>query len=267
MARAHAGFLDQLAFGRFERGLVGFELAGWQFPDPAIGDITILPEQTDPLPVIQGDDGRAAGMVNDIERGPVPVRENDFVGGDGDDAAAVVKSLLFRFHTASMRKFRLFIITGLPGTGKTTLARELARRQGVPLICKDTIKEPLLEVLAPARASRELSNIAFTVQFSLARELLALGNTLILEGNFRAGEHETSLRAVLPPDGPDIIQILCRADEDERRARILGRTQHAGHRTAHQLERADACDAFLDLPGERQIYRVGCGASCEIPSL
>jgi len=164
-----------------------------------------------------------------------------------------------------MRKFRLFIITGLPGTVKTTFARALAQRQGVPLICKDTIKEPLLEVLEPACASRELSNIAFAVQFSLARELLALGGSLILEGNFRAGEHETPLRAALPPDSPDIIQILCRADEDERRTRLLSRTQHAGHHTVHQLERVAACDAFLDLPGERHLNRVGCGASCEIP--
>jgi predicted kinase len=203
-------------------------------------------------------------MVNDIERGPVAVWKNDFVGGDRNDPPAVVKSLLFRFHITSMRKFRLFIITGLPGTGKTTFARALAHRQGVPLICKDTIKEPLLEVLEPARSSRELSNIAFAVQFSLARELLALGDSLILEGNFRAGEHETPLLAALPPDSPDIIQILCRADEDERRARLLSRTQHAGHQTIHQLERVPACDAFLDLPGERHLYRVGCGASCEI---
>jgi predicted kinase len=157
-----------------------------------------------------------------------------------------------------MRKFRLVIITGLPGTGKTTLARDAARRHGLPLICKDTIKEPLMDMLGAATSrSRELSNISFAVMFSLARELLAVGEGLILEGNFRAGEHEAPLRAAFPPDSPNIVQVLCRAEEHERRARILQRSRHAGHQDIHQLDRVAACDAFLELPGERHLYRVG----------
>jgi len=60
--------------------------------------------------------------------------------------------------------------------------------------------------------------------FALAREILAAGDSLILEGNFRSGEHETALRAAFPADSPNILQVLCRADEAERRARIFHRS-------------------------------------------
>ncbi len=156
-----------------------------------------------------------------------------------------------------MRKFRLIIITGLPGTGKTTLALGLARRYDLPLVRKDTIKEPLLDMLS-ASSSRALSDISFAVMFSMVRELLLSGGSLLLEGNFRSGEHEAPLLAALPQARPPLTQVLCRTDEAERRSRLLQRAsdaaRHPGHRDAQQLQPVAACDAFLDVPSERLTF-------------
>src|SRR5579862_8060531 len=64
----------------------------------------------------------------------------------------------------------LIIVTGLPAAGKTTLARELARLLRAPLIGKDMIKEPLLDVLGAGDGarSRQLSTASFAVQFAIA---------------------------------------------------------------------------------------------------
>src|SRR6185437_3895614 len=111
----------------------------------------------------------------------------------------------------------LIIVTGLPATGKSTLARELARRLRVPLIGKDMIKEPLLDMLGAgdSERSRLLSTASFAVLFELARELLARGLSLIVEGNFRPGMHEGPLLQALPP-GTAVLQVLCRVQESER---------------------------------------------------
>jgi predicted kinase len=154
-----------------------------------------------------------------------------------------------------VRRTHLILITGLPGTGKSTLAESLARHLAVPLICKDTIKEPLLDVIgATNRAeSRRLSNASFAVIFALARDCLRAGTDLILEGNFRVGEHEPALSALInganatganatdPGDGDSAIgvritQILCRAPDHVRIARLKARSadpsRNPGHRDA-----------------------------------
>jgi predicted kinase len=155
----------------------------------------------------------------------------------------------------------VFLVTGLPATGKTTLARALARALAVPLLAKDGIKEPLLQILGAAdpAASRRLSNASFAALFALAQEQLAAVGAVVLEGNFRPGEHEDALRALLAPHAALSAQVLCRVPEPLRQARLAARaadaTRHPGHRDAVWVAQAAAAgDGFLDLEGPRYLH-------------
>jgi predicted kinase len=158
-----------------------------------------------------------------------------------------------------MPHMQWLLITGLPGTGKTTLARRLARRYGAPLLAKDLVKEPLLNVLGAESAtdSRRLSDASFAVLIAFAREYLTANLNFILEGNFRPGEHEEAL-AVLATER--MAQVLCRLDEPTRLARLELRkaARHAGHRDADPGVVAQKCsNEFLDLPGDRLAFDSG----------
>ena len=116
----------------------------------------------------------------------------------------------------------LVVVSGPPAAGKTMLAEALRDRLRLPLIAKDTLKETLGEHIDVARdrtASRRLGVATFAVQFSVARELLTAGVSLILEGNFRADWFSS-----LPP--ARVVQVHLTAAPAVLRERLLARDTH-----------------------------------------
>jgi predicted kinase len=216
---AHASLFDELALRSVERRLARFELAGGKLPHIAACDIAILPKEAHAILLVDGDRRSAAGMMDYFEPGPAAIREIHFIHRDADDAAFKVCRAFFNAHATRLAvnpiKPKLLLVTGLPASGKSTVARLLARRYGAPLIAKDAIKEPLFDVLGADSAahSRKLSDASFAVMFALTRDLLAAGVSVVLEGNFRAGEHEDALRTVI---GEPIAHRLRDADEHAR---------------------------------------------------
>lgn len=159
---------------------------------------------------------------------------------------------------------RCILVTGLPATGKTTLAGLLAARYQLPLLAKDAFKEQLLDAsgAVDAARSRELSNLSFSRLFAELRTLALAGHDAVLEGNFRAGEHEAALRA-LPAQ---MAQVLCRVDPAQRLARIAARAhdpaRHPGHGDfAAAIDASN--DAFLDLRGPRLICGPGIAGALD----
>ena len=75
------------------------------------------------------------------------------------------------------------MVTGIPGSGKTTLVEAPSTVLGVPVISKDTIKEALGEVLSAGgdEQSRLLGAASYEILFAIASRV---PGRVILESNF-----------------------------------------------------------------------------------
>src|SRR5687768_5829041 len=89
-----------------------------------------------------------------------------------------------------MTEARLILICGLPGSGKTTLARQLASEVPAVRLCPDEWKHALgidyYDEQMRVRLEKRL--------WGLGQELLGLGQSVILENGFWAREEREELR-------------------------------------------------------------------------
>lgn len=160
------------------------------------------------------------------------------------------------------------VVSGLPASGKTTLARQLADELNVPLISKDEIKEAMATAIPVTSIddSRMIGAASFEVLYAIARELrsgildanwspnCALGRLMHLESRF--------------------VEVYCTCPPHVRKARFLKRlstSRHPAHAEHFQdrdeLGRDLSSDIYLKPVGIGHLLTVDTNRHLEIPSL
>lgn len=142
----------------------------------------------------------------------------------------------------------LILITGAPGSGKTTLAKRLAGELHLPLFYKDRIKESLFDALPEfdQSLSKVLGAACYPVLFDEARECLKNGISCIIESNFKKGISEGEVEALLQETGASLVQIWCCVSNDIAFERCVKRWE-SGER--HRGHKDDVWTTWVDKEG------------------
>ncbi len=118
-----------------------------------------------------------------------------------------------------MSKPFLIIFSGLPGTGKTTLAKGLAARLNAVYLRADTIEKALVQ-----GGIKDIGELGYRVGYATAKENLILGNIVIADSvNPWHLTREAWRQAAKDAGAPFIdVEIVC-SDRLEHRRRIENR--------------------------------------------
>lgn len=116
----------------------------------------------------------------------------------------------------------LVALSGLPGTGKTTIGKALAARHSATYVRVDEIEHAL--TLAPG-IGRDYGPTGYCVAFAIALSNLKLGNLVIADSVNPVPESRRGWRDAAQCAGKPIVEveIIC-SDEAEHRHRVESRT-------------------------------------------
>jgi aminoglycoside phosphotransferase family enzyme/predicted kinase len=200
------------------------------------------------------------------------------------DAACEYAGLAARLVEAQ-RPQAMFVMTGVAGSGKSTVAQELASRWGIRHVSSDVVRKTLFG-LDPHRPSDpsvrdelyspRMSGLTYRELARHGEEELTAGRSVLLDATFLKREHRKRARAVALRRGVPFVIIECRVDVKDARARLRRRyasgtsESDAGpellayHLTERQAVGPRECDAHLVVDTSGDLSRYMDEAEAEI---
>ncbi len=125
---------------------------------------------------------------------------------------------------------RFIVVSGLPASGKSTLARQLAPAFGLPFYDKDDILEALFDTMGPIDADlrQRLSRASGHVLATLVEQAYGAVLTSFWRHRGDGGSSGTPSEWLAQLSSP-IVEVHCRCHPELAARRFFGRSRHPGH--------------------------------------
>ena len=157
----------------------------------------------------------------------------------------------------------LWVFCGLPASGKSTLARRVAKALFMPLYASDTVRKqepdfPHDGVVAfDAGAYRPmLRSRVYAGLFNLAQDEIKKGRSVILDATFSRAQWRASAIRLAKDQKAGLIFVECVCDPQTVRARLAQRESEAGESDARLIHFEDMIAGFEPLGEETAGSRI-----------
>ncbi len=180
-------------------------------------------------------------------------------------ALAAARGYFDLAHRYTREKPLIVIMSGLVGTGKSTVAEALSRSFGFAVLSSDIIRKQLAGISATEHRfepfgggiySKDFNRKTYDEMFSLAKELVTQGQSVILDASFRKRQDRLQAGDLAKRINADFAVIECTLDETTVKRhleqRLKGSTTSDGRWEIFEQQKEDF-DKITEFPSSNHI--------------
>jgi len=117
----------------------------------------------------------------------------------------------------------LVLVCGLPGTGKTTVAKRIAEETKSTHLNTDIIRK---DILADPKYTEEEKEMIYNLLFNMAEKLLSAGSKVVIDGTFYRKELRDKVRSIAEKTKKKFRMVEVTCAEDILKERIEKRKKN-----------------------------------------